>query len=199
MPNNQVRIIGGQWKGRKLKFAARPGLRPTLARVRERLFAWLAPHLAGAACLDLFAGSGVLGFEALSRGASSLVSVDQDAAAAVALRRNGQLLLGQQVSSQMRVLQADAIGRLRGARGRGIRVGAQQISRWRCVFLDPPYATNLLPRALDVLRTDGLLTPDGFAWFETRRRQPLALDGWRLVREGFAGDNRFGLLRLADS
>ena len=94
MANNEVRIIGGQWKGRKLSFPARPGLRPTLGRVRETLFNWLAPTLAGARCIDLYAGSGALGFEALSRGAAEVTFVERDRKTAAALRANLATLNG---------------------------------------------------------------------------------------------------------
>ena len=88
MANNEVRIIGGQWKGRKLRFPARPELRPTLGRVRETLFNWLAPVVSDSSCLDLFAGSGALGFEALSRGAAEVTFVERDRKAASALQDN---------------------------------------------------------------------------------------------------------------
>ena len=92
MANNEVRIIGGQWRGRKLRFPDRPDLRPTLGRVRETLFNWLAPDIHGAHCLDLYAGSGALGFEALSRGAAEVTFVERDRKAASALQANVELL-----------------------------------------------------------------------------------------------------------
>jgi len=92
MANNEVRIIGGQWRGRKLTFPARAHLRPTLGRVRETLYNWLAPSIHGARCLDLYAGSGALGFEALSRGAAEVIFVERDRKTAMALRRNAEML-----------------------------------------------------------------------------------------------------------
>jgi 16S rRNA (guanine966-N2)-methyltransferase len=91
-PHNQLRIIGGQWRGRKLPFPDVNGLRPTGDRIRETLFNWLAPDIQGARCLDLFAGSGALGLEALSRGADLSLLLERDTAAATQLRTNLALL-----------------------------------------------------------------------------------------------------------
>ena len=102
---NQLRIIGGEWRGRKLRFPDVAGLRPTTDRVRETLFNWLAPVIHGARCLDLFAGSGALGLEALSRGASSVVFIDSDRRAVQSLRENLALLK----EGRGEVLQSDAL------------------------------------------------------------------------------------------
>ena len=100
MSNNEVRIIGGQWRGRKLTFPNRQDLRPTLGRVRETLFNWLAPHVQGSRCLDLYAGSGALGFEALSRGAAEVTFVERDRKAAAALKGNAEVLEGPMVQPE---------------------------------------------------------------------------------------------------
>lgn len=191
MPRNQVRIIGGFWKGRKLSFPRRDGLRPTLARVRETLFSWLAPTLAGADCLDLFAGSGALGFEALSRGAGSLTLVDVDRQVAQALRENGAKL----GARRLLVRRQAALPFLRQAVGRGVSLGGERLAGWNCVFLDPPFASAQLPRVLAMLAGGGLLRPDGLVYFETSAGAALDLNGWATVRDSKVGANRFGLLR----
>lgn len=191
MSQNQVRIIGGFWKGRKLGFPHRAGLRPTLARVRETLFNWLAPSIAGADCLDLFAGSGALGFEALSRGAGSLTLVEADRQAAQSLRENGAKLGTQ----RLLVRRQTALSFLRQAAGKGVVVGGERVHGWNCVFLDPPFASAQLPAALALLAGGGLLRPDGLVYFETFSGAALDLRDWVVVRDGKAGDSRFGLLR----
>lgn len=191
MPHNQVRIIGGFWKGRKLSFPGRDGLRPTLARMRETLFNWLAPTIAGADCLDLFAGSGALGFEALSRGAGSLTLVDADRQVAQSLRENGARLGAQ----RLLVRRQTALSFLRQVVGKGISLGGERLVGWNCVFLDPPFASAQLPRALALLAGGGLLRPDGLVYFETKVGAALDLKGWTTVRDSKVGANRFGLLR----
>ena len=126
MANNELRIIGGQWRGRKLRFPDRPSLRPTLGRVRETLFTWLAPNISGTRCLDLFAGSGALGFEALSRGAAEVTFVERDRKAAAAIRSNVELL------------QARATVVCQPAK----QYLARTRARFDIVFLDPPFDTG---------------------------------------------------------
>ncbi len=133
----QVRIIGGKHKGRKLRFTGGADLRPTLGRTRETLFNWLRGELEGAACLDLFAGSGVLGFEALSQGAAHVTFVEKDGRAARALQDNVREL---KADDQCTVVRGDALRYL--ANG-----GAFDV-----VFLDPPFSrTDLLADALKIL------------------------------------------------
>jgi 16S rRNA (guanine966-N2)-methyltransferase len=131
-----LRIIGGNYRGRKLRVAPRPGLRPTPDRVRETLFNWLGQDLAGLACLDLFAGSGALGFEAASRGAASVAMVEKDRAARAELERSRATLGATQVS----IHGGDALGFL-----------AQANERFDVVFLDPPFRQNVLAPALAAL------------------------------------------------
>ena len=191
MTRNQVRIIGGLWKGRKLRFAAGAGLRPTPARVRETLFNWLGPSIEGADCLDLFAGSGALGFEALSRGARSLTSVDHDRRAAESLRGNGAQL----GAARLAVRKQGVLAFLRQAARDGVFIEGEPVRSWDCIFLDPPFASRLLAQALALLDEGLVLKPDGRVYFEARRNAPLDLQGWQVEREGHAGDCRFGLLR----
>ncbi|MGH8636943.1 MAG: 16S rRNA (guanine(966)-N(2))-methyltransferase RsmD, partial [Burkholderiales bacterium] len=130
MNANRVRLIGGAYRSRILRFPARTGLRPTPDRVRETLFNWLGQDLSGRECLDLFAGSGALGFEAVSRGAHRVVMVESDAATWRALERNAALLGCQPVVELHR---ADALEFVRDA-GRAFDI----------VFLDPPFDSGLL-------------------------------------------------------
>lgn len=132
---NQVRIIAGDWRGRKLDFPDAEGLRPTPDRVRETLFNWLQPYLPGAHCLDLFAGSGVLGFEAMSRGAASVSFVERERSVYQSLDRNIDLL---GIKAQVSLKQADALQYLQ----------ADDDSEFDIIFLDPPYGKGLVEKCL---------------------------------------------------
>ena len=172
--SNQIRIIGGVHRGRKLRFPDLVGLRPTSDRVRETLFNWLQPVLAGAACLDLFAGSGALGLEAGSRGAGSVVMVERAEAAVRQLRENVALLGLEQVG----VIQANALSWLeRDARPFDI------------VFLDPPFADNLLEACCEKLEQNGWLADGARIYLERDAIKPMPQvpDNWHLLREKEAG------------
>lgn len=178
--NNQVRIIGGAHRGRKLHFQAAPGLRPTPDRVRETLFNWLGQRLHGLRCLDLFAGSGALGFEALSRGAAEVVLVERDARACAALEQNAAVLGGQ-------VVRADGLSYLKG------NIGAFDV-----IFIDPPFAEGLWAKALALAATR--LAPEGKIYLEhdgSLDQAGLLAGGWQTLREGRAGQSRFCLLERA--
>lgn len=151
MKNNLLRIIGGEWRSRKLRFADVPGLRPTPDRVRETLFNWLQTQVPGARCLDLFAGSGALGLEALSRGASEVVMVEKHPAAAKALRDNIALLGAQQAV----LVHDDAFRYLQ-----------RETGAFDLIFLDPPFRKNLLEPVLETLLAKSLLSPDGMIYLE---------------------------------
>ncbi|HWX68140.1 MAG TPA: 16S rRNA (guanine(966)-N(2))-methyltransferase RsmD [Steroidobacteraceae bacterium] len=131
-----LRIIGGTWRGRKLRFPASDAIRPTPDRVRETLFNWLGAAVRGAQCLDLFAGSGALGLEALSRGAAQVTFIERDASAARAL----SMLLTEWQAANARVERADALRYLAGV-ARPLDI----------VFLDPPFASQLLSQAAALL------------------------------------------------
>src|SRR5215470_10705650 len=110
MPENRVRVIGGQWRSRLLRFPAAPGLRPTPDRVRETLFNWLGQDLSGLACLDLFAGSGALGFEAASRGARPVILVERDRRVAESLQASARTLQADEPGTEaVEVVRADAL------------------------------------------------------------------------------------------
>ncbi|MGE5094880.1 MAG: 16S rRNA (guanine(966)-N(2))-methyltransferase RsmD [Betaproteobacteria bacterium] len=176
---NRVRIIGGRWRSRLVKFPALPTLRPTPDRVRETLFNWLGQRLDGLACLDLFAGSGALGFEALSRGAARVVMVERDREVAQALRASGLELAAQ----GLEVVHGEALAFLKGT-----------AEKFDVVFLDPPYASDLAHRALERLAPH--LKPAARVYVESAL--PVhAGDTWRVLREDRAGTVRYALFELA--
>lgn len=181
MAQGQVRIIGGQWRGRKLKVPDVTGLRPTPDRVRETLFNWLQPVIVGAHCLDLFAGSGALGFEALSRGASQVVMVDQAMKVIDGLRQQAALL----GAKQAEIYQAQAPQQL--------RVPTQPFD---IVFLDPPFQENLLLPCCDYLETHGFLADKAYIYLEAKE----SLDAsqlpaqWQLLKIQKAGQVAYHLV-----
>ena len=180
---NRLRIIGGRWRGRRLTFPSGPGLRPTADRVRETLFNWLAVAIPGARCLDLFAGSGALGLEALSRGAASVLFVERSAPAAAALRQN---LARLEVGSEGRVLAADARAALRSPG-----------TPMDCVFLDPPFQSDMLASVYPLLERGGWLAPEARIYLESDRHRPVAPwpAHWEVARQATAGGVCFRLLR----
>ncbi|MCQ4348654.1 16S rRNA (guanine(966)-N(2))-methyltransferase RsmD [Pseudomonas stutzeri] len=179
----QLRIIGGEWRSRRLGFPDAPGLRPTPDRVRETLFNWLAAQVPGARVLDPFAGSGALLLEALSRGAGRGLALELNPAAAAALRDNLELLR----ASNAEVRQADALQHLQGA----------SAEPFDLVFLDPPFHKDLLAPACQLLETRGWLTPDAWIYTESESA-PSGLglpDNWQLHREKHAGQVYYALWR----
>ena len=177
----QLRIIGGQWRSRQFDFPMAHGLRPTPNRVRETLFNWLAPYVEGAKVLDLFAGSGALFLEALSRGASSALALDSNHSAITSLRQtlttlkctNGQLL------------QTNAL----------LHLENQPATPYDLVFLDPPFGENLLEQACTLLEEKGWLAQHAWVYTESEAApSSLALPGnWRLHREQKAGQVYYAL------
>ncbi len=195
MSKNQVRIIGGRWKGQKLRLRGNASLRPTLGRVRETLFNWLAAEVADSHCLDLFAGSGALGFEALSRGARSAVLVDNSREAVVALRRNAERL----GTENCVIRRQSALGFLHGATAQSAAKmptpsPKRAINPCDLVFLDPPFASNLLTASLEALRGSGLLREDTLVYYELERGGAIDFKGWTVLKQAVAGDAQFGLL-----
>ncbi len=148
----KIRIIGGQWRGRKLVVPERAGLRPTGDRVRETLFNWLQPHIIGARCLDLFAGTGALGLEAASRGAGSVVMIEHDRELAGRLRQVADEWPG---GERIEVIHTNAFRWLDNA---GDPFGI--------VFVDPPFGQGLQLKAIDALVERGLLSTDALVYVE---------------------------------
>jgi 16S rRNA (guanine966-N2)-methyltransferase len=174
-----LRIIGGRWRSRLLEFDAGAGVRPTPDRVRQTLFDWLSPLIDGARCLDLFAGSGALGFEALSRGAAQVCFVDSGATQARAIRAAAERL---GASAQIEVVQAEALAWLNSTS-----------QRFDIVFLDPPYGSGLLPALLGALPR--LLANGNRVYLEWPGSQTLALpQGYRSLKEKRAGGVSYGLI-----
>jgi 16S rRNA (guanine966-N2)-methyltransferase len=180
--SRELRIIGGRWRGRRLRFPAGADIRPTPDRVRETLFNWLAPRIAGSRCLDLFAGSGALGLEALSRGAAEVVFIERDPDAARAIE---QVLETWGASTQARVERADA------------RRFLQEPCRapFDIVFLDPPFDSALLPDVAHGLEAGGWLAPDARIYLEhaSREAPPPLPERWKAVKTGHAGEVGYDL------
>lgn len=171
----QLRIIGGSWRGRKLSFPDVDGLRPTGDRVRETLFNWLAPEIQSARCMDLFAGSGALGLEALSRGASLGVLVECNTKACAHLRTNLQMLK----ADNGLVVHEDALSLL--------RQGNTQ-EPYHIVFIDPPFSLNLWQAVIDALEAGNWLADDATIYIESGRESVYQLPiNWQLHREKYAG------------
>jgi 16S rRNA (guanine966-N2)-methyltransferase len=183
----RLRIVAGNWRSRLLDIADVEGLRPTPERVRETLFNWLAPRLPGARCLDLFAGTGALGLEALSRGAAAVDFVERSAVAARQLEENISVLdtIGARVHRQ------DAFDFLRGTRS-----GPYDI-----VFLDPPFAADLLDETCRLLARHHLLAEGGLVYLEMERSQdePALPHGWQVEKNKTAGTVRYMLARKEGS
>ena len=181
----EVRIIGGEWRGRKLHFPPSAGLRPTPDRVRETVFNWLQFELAGRRCLDLFAGSGALGFEALSRGAGEVVFVERDPVSARAIND----MLAQLRCDRGRVEQVDALAWLER--------GPLASQPFDVVFLDPPYDQAWLPVLAEKLERGGWLAPGAWVYLEdaAAHGEPALPPGWIMHRSKRAGDVGYHLAR----
>jgi len=180
VPRGSVRIIAGKWKRRRLKVIDLKGLRPTPDRVRETLFSWLAPRLKDSLCLDLFAGTGALGFEAASRGAKQVVMVEQDPAAVSVLREGCSVLEAKEIE----VIQANALQWLE-IDGRAFDI----------VFLDPPFGHFDSGELCARIDRTGCLNPSGVVYLETdpENADPALPNGWRVLKSQRAGQVRYYL------
>lgn len=173
----KLRVIGGQWRSRLIEFETAEGVRPTPDRVRQTVFDWLAPVIEGSRCLDLFAGSGAMGIEALSRGAAHCTFVDQGSRQCTKIKLALQLLKAQHTD----VTAMDAVFFLQ-----------QTWHRYDVVFIDPPFASNLLSQAL--LELPKVLHADHRIYLEWPSNQPPPLpEHYVLVREKQAGQVGYGL------
>jgi 16S rRNA (guanine966-N2)-methyltransferase len=181
---NSVRIIGGGWRGRRVSFPDIPGLRPTPDRVRETLFNWLQRDIAAARCLDLFAGSGALGLEALSRGAKEVVFVEQAVAASRALQ--------------------EQLTRLGGAStGHVVEMGAARYLRsapqaFDVVFLDPPFGRGALAEYVPMLDAGQWLKEGALVYLENQKAEgvPVLPAHWQLLKSKSAGEVGYHLARV---
>ena len=179
----RLRIVAGNWRSRLLDIADVEGLRPTSERIRETLFNWLTPHLNGARCLDLYAGTGALGLEALSRGAASAVFVERDAIAERQLRNNVELL----GADNAEIVSGDALDFLR----------SDSAVPFNIVFLDPPFAGNLLGETCRLLADSRQLADNALIYLEDERsREETELpQGWTVLKHKTAGNVRYMLAR----
>ena len=177
---SRIRITGGEWRSRLIDVVAAPGLRPTPDRVRETLFNWLGQDLTGWDCADLFAGSGILGFEAASRGAASVALIEQDQRAFATLRQNAAALGG---AGRLELVRADALkfAPFAAAAGR----------RFDLVFLDPPYRHEWLERIAPQLAA---LAKPGARIYAEAEHSLAALGEWSTVKRGQAGQVFYHLL-----
>jgi len=182
-PSGRLRIVAGKWRSRLLPVADEPGLRPTSERIRETLFNWLASTIEGSRCLDLFAGSGALGLEALSRGAKEVVFVENSARATAVLKESVNML----EASGARIHQADAIKYLKS-----------EPEPFDIVFLDPPFAADLLEDLCRLLSEGNWLAEGGRVYLEQDRERPLPElpDGWTPLNDKTAGQVRYALVTV---
>jgi len=182
----RLRIVAGNWRSRLLEIADVPGLRPTSSRIRETLFNWLKPGIHGARCLDLYAGTGALGLEALSRGAAEAVFVEKSRAAVVTLEKNIQAL----GATAAFVHAGDAFGYLQG----------ESRGQFDIVFLDPPFAADKLADLCRLLDETSVLARGAQVYIEEDRSRPdLVLpDGWQVTKSKQAGNVRYSLVTPVD-
>ncbi|AUZ84190.1 16S rRNA (guanine(966)-N(2))-methyltransferase RsmD [Methylophaga nitratireducenticrescens] len=178
-----VRIIGGQWGGRRLSFPAVEGLRPTSDRIRETLFNWLQPHLPEAVCIDLFSGSGALGFEAASRGAAKVDMVELDLQAYKQLQANKTMLSAEQCALFRQTAQ---------------QFLNQSSTAYDIIFLDPPFGADLWSEIAGLLTQRNLLHKNSLLYLECNKHQNLTglPENWHLFKDKQAGDVRYCLFKM---
>jgi len=175
--SGKIRIIGGQWRGRKLPVLNKAGLRPTTDRVKETVFNWLMPIIEGSRCLDAFAGAGSLGFEAASRGATEVTLLEKDKQVAQHLKQQCQTLKATQITP----ICTDTL--------RFLSKPASQT--FSLVFLDPPFHKNLLSDCIQQLENQQWLTENAFIYIEVEKKLPLELpENWHIHREKIMGQVR---------
>ena len=177
----RLRIVAGIWRSRVLEIADVEGLRPTSERIRETLFNWLTPRMAGARCLDLFAGTGALGLEALSRGAAAAVFVENSKVAIATLRRN--------------LASLDASGAVIHAGSATEYIDAAGAESFDIVFLDPPFADDNLAELCRLIDESELVTTNANVYLEQDRARPESdlPDGWTVLKSKVAGNVRYTL------
>jgi 16S rRNA (guanine966-N2)-methyltransferase len=181
--SGELRIIGGQWRSRKIPFAAYAGVRPTPDRVRETVFNWLQGIIPGTQCLDLFAGSGALGFEALSRGANSVILVDQDIRVVQQLQANVETLK----ATGAQIVWADALEYLNDWRG----------TQFDIVFLDPPFRDDAITACSLRLEASHALRSPAWIYMESARQNepPRIPDNWQIIHCKHTGQVSYYLAR----
>ena len=175
---NRVRIIAGQWRGRKIEFPSVEGLRPTTDLIRETLFNWLQPYLSQSHCLDLYAGSGALGFEAASRGASHVLMIEKDVRIMKFLRTNKEVI----TADNVQLMHRSALDFLKAKRKEGEKA-------FDVVFLDPPFRQGELEECSKYLEASGCLSDDAVIYLECERKLDLDFlpSNWTQCRSKIAG------------
>ncbi len=184
MKNQTLRIIAGKWRGRKIIFPANiPHLRPTSDRIRESLFNWLQSSIHNTTCLDLFAGSGALGFEALSRGAEHCTFIEQSPQALTSLKKSQNLF----DIDNCQFIQTDAFKFLK-----------RNKKPYDLIFLDPPFDKNLLPEVLTHIIRHKTLHLDSQVYIEVEKSFDLEAlkDNWEILKSKKSGDVQYGLIKL---
>ncbi len=180
---SKIKIIGGNWRSRQIEVLDAQGLRPTPNRVRETLFNWLQGDIFNAHCLDLFAGSGALSFEAASRGAKSVIQIENNAAACDVLKANAQKL----GASQIQTVQIDALTFLAESPEKPFEV----------VFLDPPFGLDFVAQSAKLLTRNNWLAPYAKIYVETEKSLQLTLpENWRLLKDKSAGEVAYRLFEV---
>ena len=180
---SSLRIIGGNWRSRRIQFINSEKIRPTPDRVRETVFNWLAEYIQGASCLDLFAGSGALAFEAISRGAGKAVLVEDDAKIVAQLKKQKELLQ----TDAVEIKQQNALSYVKEAN-----------QQYDVVFLDPPFNTNFLNKIIPMILENQLLSPNGLLYVESSSSESVnqELISLNCVREKVTGEVRYALYSL---
>ncbi len=184
--SNTLRIIGGEWRSRKLPFVDAPGLRPTPDRIRETLFNWLQGSIHGANCLDMFAGSGALGFEALSRGAKGVIFIEKNPACAAQIKDNLALL-----NVEAQVIHSDALSFL--------NLIENPNKPFDLIFLDPPYRQGLIEKSLAYLANENLIDENSLIYLEHEAEESFNWDdfGLQVLKQAKAGQVHSFLLKKA--
>jgi 16S rRNA (guanine966-N2)-methyltransferase len=177
-----IRIIGGKYRGKKLTFPERPGLRPTKDFVKETLFNWLMHKIRGATCLDAFAGSGALGFEAFSRGAASVILLEQDQYAYASLEKH--------------VASFNAPTAINSIKTNTLDFLQKTTMQFDIVFLDPPFAENLIQSCLNTLAIRALISPGGLVYIESPTDINFDEDFWQVLKVKKAGQVIYGLFKI---
>ncbi len=178
--DNTLRIIGGEWRSRKLQFPDANGLRPTSGKIRETLFNWLGHQVIGSSVLDMFAGSGALGLEALSRGATQVIMLEKDRKVAEQLKQNCAILKVDNAA----VINSDAMAWASGVS-----------CVFDIVFLDPPFAAEMALRCLDLCKS-GIVKCDGFVYLETAKDQQVEIpEEFEVLKDKSSGNVKYQLLR----
>lgn len=209
--NQALRIIAGKWRHRKISFYAQAGARPTLDRVRETVFNWLTPYITNSNCLDLFAGSGILGIEALSRGASSACFIDNQPESIKLIQAAFNLLSSEDNKSENRnAIDAEKTEKTKehsqpifaSYKNLHLPQGLSKLpntaavnNQFDIIFLDPPYHTDLLQQTLGAVLELNLLTSNGVVYFEAGKQDKIDFHSWEVLKHKSTKSLQYGLLK----